>query len=382
MSIARLQVTFSLTVLLAVSLIGVITIVNIATAAVYNSAEEFRYGMALFIAGLVPISLFYTSLYARLKGTEAIPTDGEIDSLYYLGFLITLMTLIVTVISTAVAALGRGDAAAFSDQSTLISVSFAFGLSLAATALALFARVHLSGLKERRNVDVTITGLEEHVSSMILQLDRGYTSLSNVITSVMAQLESASQAQSTRFASELGAVVNTIQVQLESFTKNLGSAIPASGFGESLSNLTSSLKEGSGEMSRFVKSFTPLPQKVGDLSTALDEIRVQSSNARDQVADISNRIGAASATLDGLTFERIKTTSDRLADHLNALSDAIDRSRDLVKSGADQSSASINGTAQEFKGAATSLGQAFISLSSELAKSAQVLAGVTNGKYS
>ncbi len=163
------------------------------------------------------------------------------DSLYYLGFLITLVTLIVTVISTSLSVLRHGSSAALGDQSNLVAVSFAFGLSLTATALALFARVQLASMKEQREVDLSVAGLEEHVSNMVLQVDRGYSSLASTIAVILSQMESSSKTQADLFASEMGAVVRTVQAQVEAFSAKLSAMVPASGFEDSLSTLANVL---------------------------------------------------------------------------------------------------------------------------------------------
>ncbi len=90
-------------------------------------------GLLLLFLGAIWIIIYYEIVRRRLKTDLASVTETSIDSVYYLGFLVTLTTLLSTVVSYGVFDLGAAKNATMS----VVFIAVSFGLSLVATALAL-----------------------------------------------------------------------------------------------------------------------------------------------------------------------------------------------------------------------------------------------------
>ena len=115
-----------------------ITILNLTTIISNQIALSFL----TITLGVLPIIAYFFSLRNKISESATNVTDHDIDSLYYLGFLVTLITLIFTVGVSVV----RGN------EGHVKFVALGFSLSLIATAFALYGRIHLVQLKENSNI--------------------------------------------------------------------------------------------------------------------------------------------------------------------------------------------------------------------------------------
>ncbi len=113
---------------------------------------------------------------------------------------------------------------------------------------------------------------------------------------------------------------------------------------------------------------------------AFDAIRARGTSAGDELAGVASRIGAASRGLSDVSIDKIGSSAARLREHLDTLTDAIDRSEALYRSGLAQSSSAVDAATNELKSASVLLGRAFTDLASELAETARVLAGKFDGR--
>ena len=403
------SISFATAAGLGFILLSVVTALALFTNATHTVKSQVEYGIALFAVGVLPIVLFCGALYSRLKSADPVPTEAEIDSVYYLGFLITLITLICTVVSIAVSSLSRTSGAAIlSDAGTLAAVSFAFALSLSATALALFARIALAAFRDRRVADASIGGLEERVSAMILQVDLAYSKLTATISQAIGALEGAAETQGVQFATQLKAITGTIQQDLRSFAKGLADDISSSGLVESLSTATASFRRNTGEMVEIVETMKPLRSMASKISLLMTDVAGGTSALKqglealdesirragqsvdalptDRLQDATRRLTMQLDALgqaversdkllsDGMAADRLQDATRRLTVQLDALGQAVERSDKLLSDGMAASSGSLSRTTRQLQDASDELGRAFTGLSVELAKTAEVLA--------
>lgn len=371
---SSVPISFTTAAALGFFLLLAVTTLDLLTGR-HTVTSQVRYGIALFLAGVVPIALFCWALYSRLCSEEQMPTEAEIDSVYYLGFLITLLTLICTVVSIAVSSLSRTNGAAvLSDTGTLASVSFAFALSLSATALALFARIALSALRDRKVADASLGGLEERVSAMILQVDLAYSKLTATISQAISILEGATETQRAHFASQLKEITGTIQQELSNFVKGLASDISSSGIAESLSTFTASFRQNTGEMVEIVETMKPLRSMASKISLLMTDVTGGTSALKQGLEALDQSIRSAGQSVGALPTDRLQDATRRLTVQLDALGEALERSDKLLSDGMAASSGTLSNTTRQLQDASDMLGRAFTGLSGELAKTAEVLA--------
>jgi drug/metabolite transporter (DMT)-like permease len=107
--------------LFLVSLVGVL-------GSSFIDHENSQYQVIGLIAGVLPLLGYYYAL-ARKK----LLSPSEIDSVYYFGFLVTVITLVSTAVAIGIA----------TKLPELKWILLQFGLGLIATGIALFARLML-----------------------------------------------------------------------------------------------------------------------------------------------------------------------------------------------------------------------------------------------
>ena len=112
-----------------------------------------------------PIGWYYSKLLQKLN-LDGNLSDTDIDSVYYYGFLITLITLAVTIIIVGM------DSSILSGNMTKIIPQFGFGLL--ATGTALLCRLDLLSKGERnkiRDVDKTVGRLGQNIDQLTGRFD-------------------------------------------------------------------------------------------------------------------------------------------------------------------------------------------------------------------
>jgi hypothetical protein len=124
------------------------------------------------------VVIYHVQLYRKNN-----PTTFEIDSIYYFGFLITILTLASTIIYIGL----NGNIAQHRVQ---IVIQFGFGLF--ATAYALLARLHLLGKQENDSKPDT-TQATDQLTHKIELLNSRFDSLGQSITTLAGSAQARSQ---------------------------------------------------------------------------------------------------------------------------------------------------------------------------------------------
>lgn len=123
---------------------------GLVLAAFFHQYSGALHGLGL-IAGLLPLMAYHAAL------TKArVLTSTEVDSVYYFGFLVTIITLVSTAISIGITA----------KKPDLNWVLLQFGLGLVATGYALFARLHLLA-KSTSTAEVDVVASTEKLAKNI-----------------------------------------------------------------------------------------------------------------------------------------------------------------------------------------------------------------------
>jgi len=365
---------------IAIALIFGLTLFDGASGAYRSIPSELQVRGAMFAAGLLPIVAFYTSLYFRLRQRSDIPSDSEIDSIYYLGFLVTLVTLIATVLSVTFAVFrDEGRPTPLGQQTTLISVSIAFALSLTATAISLFFRISLVAIKERVGGDQSLEAIETRVSEMILRADHAYSQLVASIESTLDQFRELSRSQRSAQQADLESAMQVFNQQLSAFVHKFAHDIAEAGLAESIQRVSASFQEGGGALAAAIKSLGPIPRRASVILERLDDVASATEGSHAEISQLQSNISAAATRLGSLPSDALREGILRLGSQLNALNNALGELQNQTLAAASASSGSLNRTTQELENASNDLGRAFAGLSDELAKSAGSLARAVRG---
>lgn len=107
------------------------------------------------VAGVLPLAVYHLML-----SREKVLSPGEIDSIYYFGFLVTVITLVTTAISIAL------DTSKKPDMQWIL---LQFGLGLVATGYALFARLLLMS-KASSEVEVDVVEASQKLVASVTEV--------------------------------------------------------------------------------------------------------------------------------------------------------------------------------------------------------------------
>lgn len=152
--------------LFLISLIGVL-------GSSFIDHENSQYQLIGLIAGLLPLLGYYYVL-AKKKLLSA----AEIDSVYYFGFLVTVITLVSTAIAIGIA----------SKLPELKWILLQFGLGLIATGVALFARLMLM-TKSTSDVELDIVESSKLLVASITNVSGEFDNASYLVKSFFDQLQ-------------------------------------------------------------------------------------------------------------------------------------------------------------------------------------------------
>ena len=196
--------------LFLISLIGVL-------GSSFIDHENSQYQFIGLMAGVLPLLGYYYAL-ARKK----ILSPSEIDSVYYFGFLVTVITLVSTAIAIGIA----------TKLPELKWILLQFGLGLIATGIALFARLMLM-TKSTAEVELDVVESSKLLVAAITNVAGEFDNASYLVKSFVDQLqirmkESVSATEEEfkdALKNSLDAYVLNVQATTEVALKNCAEAI-------------------------------------------------------------------------------------------------------------------------------------------------------------
>lgn len=152
--------------LFLISLIGVL-------GSSFIDHENSQYQLVGLIAGVLPLLGYY---YALAK--QKLLSPSEIDSVYYFGFLVTVITLVSTAIAIGIAA----------KLPELKWILLQFGLGLIATGIALFARLMLM-TKSTSEVELDVVESSKLLVAAVTNVSGEFDNASYLVKSFFDQLQ-------------------------------------------------------------------------------------------------------------------------------------------------------------------------------------------------
>lgn len=259
----------------------------------------------IFLGGSVPLITYWLSLRKVQKagrnndGIDFHLTDIEVDSVYYLGFLITLATLVISILT---AHLG-GKVEPF-------MVVGQFTLGLVATGFALWARLDLQQRNEEysdpdRLVDDYINKMEK----VVHELDLSYTNLQNVFNFASKSFEDSTIAyvDSTNSIQKVNAKVAKASDSL--IKKVEASALNLLDTSSSLIKINTEMAAVSGSLNEGLDSVN---LKSVSVSEALDALKMLTDNFK-TIELVVNNFSASLQQLNKVDIGDIVTSIETSA---------------------------------------------------------------------
>jgi predicted transcriptional regulator len=408
------QTVFNWCLGFAVVGIGIVTVVSSGT----SNPTVIQRILAFFGVGLLPIVVYYMFLRRALHRPTQSVTESNIDSIYYLGFLITLTTLLASVISYGVTGFGNAQNA----SGTVIFIATGFGLSLLATAFALWARVDLVQQREERLTsqdpekvaDDSLFQLEEASRRLTAALDEASsrfnasltatnsslsrdvsdlitdtrTSLAKFVQEASAEVSSSQRDMAEQSAScvaamsannqtllaQLGVVIEQARTSLRDFVKEASLEESSSALAKAIADVTASLSKTSGELSALFQSLEALRGRASGSAGDLDALSASVQRASSSAVAMNDALGRVTANTTVLNLEPVHAGLAQLGTRLQDLGSTAATSERQYVSASEAAIGSMTARTKELREATDRLSNAFVAISEELAKSSGVLA--------
>jgi predicted nucleic acid-binding Zn-ribbon protein len=266
-------------------------LVGIVLSSFFHQSSGFLQWIGL-IAGLLPLMIYHTTLIkARLLSST------EIDSIYYFGFLVTIITLVTTAISIGVADK--------KEELNLQWVLLQFALGLIATGYALFARLHL--------LAISTTSIEADMVSSTEKLAKNIEKIAKEFDNAGFQVQAFVERTEKRLTILEEETVTRMDAVVTSFDQRLSASQVA--FQDSLNKSVELTLE---KTARTMASTTQ--QFSNSISSVMEEIiRIQSEAEGISFTLASQRILEFSTDMTG----SIQSITTSVHDSAKASSDAV-----------------------------------------------------------
>jgi cytochrome c556 len=353
-------------------------------------------GLMLLAFGAVPIVLYYINVRRHLKSDLTSVTESAIDSVYYLGFLVTLTTLLSTVISYGIFDLG----AAKNATTSVVFIAVSFGLSLVATALALSFRIDLI---QQRDALSTAPNPDDVLHTRVLELDDAYRQLSTVmndassrfsqgldganatltqhvaaaertLSEISATFATAMSANNASLVDQMSSVIDEARTNLREFVKAASLETSSSGLSSAAAQMTSSLVNSGKKLTDLLKRLEALDGRAEEAMRNVDSLGASVQQASTSALEMSQALGRASNGTATLDVEPVRAVLQQLAQTVRRLESAATSAESSYVNAMEHAAGSISSKADDMTSATERLSGAFVSLSDELARSAGVIA--------
>ena len=402
---------------LILSVAGVFaTVVFFSLGPTTTSALIFR-TLTFFVVGLPPIFVYYMIVSSQIKKHDTAGIESSIDSVYYLGFLITLTTLLASVISYAFVGFGGAKNAA----ATVIFIAMGFGLSLTATAFALWARVdlvqQLDASRAQRDPEDVINDdffkLEEasrRLSTVLGEASSRFedslaatntavtTQVLGIIEDARSRLNEFVQAASTEVSSsqkvmteaaasgmetiaannaalhaKMSGVIDDARTSLTEFVKAASLNPSSAALSKAVAGVTASLEKASADLSALFASLEMLQGRasgtVGDLEKLSDSVRRVSESA----AAMNDALGGISTRTNAVDLEPLRTGLAQLGERLQNIGSSAASAEKGYVAASETAVRSMRAKTEDLTEATERLSNAFVAVADELARSTTVL---------
>jgi methyl-accepting chemotaxis protein len=275
---------------------------------------------ALLLVGPSFGSIVVYQLYLGSRGQFL--TQRDIDSVYYLGFLITLMVLAAAAYQVA----GYHNAKPVEGRQLISSIGLKFALGLLATGYGLFGRITLQS--KLIAPDDATSAIESYVDGIGRLNDRISTSTSEIEKLVDEVLKNASRTSKQAGA----AVIATLSEELEPTARRLSDAIAqlnevaqslGTGPMRSLSELTEGVSTGFEALGQKIPSVT---ERLGSLATFATEAATAQSDLAQAATTTGESIKAAEQAISS-----VELALAPVAEQVQGLADSVRKANTVMR---------------------------------------------------
>jgi hypothetical protein len=257
------------------------------------------------IFAIVVIVFYHIFLFLRVKELN----NDEIDTVYYLGFLVTLLAMAATIIKLA-------NNIAKTDDNLIVEMCINFGIGLCATGYALLARMHLLlSPKYQDNENLNLENLEEKISESIHIIISKINIASDEFSSLTKSLQDNLISSNERGILQISRAFDNFSSIAENASIEISERID--GMQKSINNFDIDDKQRKINMSliNLVDSLKASVSSLDGFSTRVDIGKEKFQNLTSGVLSANNALVLTSEKMNA-----VGQVSDTLQNNLNELS--------------------------------------------------------------
>lgn len=250
---------------------------------------------AVFGVGLIPLIAYH--IYLGLKVKQNI-SQNTIDSVYYFGFIVTIMTLGLSTIWYSIpegTSLG-GIEIMPKGKKNVLTIAYQFGLGLFATAYALFARMQLMATSERFEENDPAALIDEYVSKVrhvVAQIELSATSFQQFSESIEARTRHAVETSVTDATVAFrDAVVRTAE-EARNAIKEYSRALAQL-------NIESDVEGMRKQAKSLVNQLAELGNRLSLFGGSLDDVDMSFKKSASATKSFSSEVQGATANMHGI----------------------------------------------------------------------------------
>ena len=222
--------------------------------------------LGIFFSGIIPLVVYHYYLNNQKdSSSERISlTDAEVDSIYYFGFVITLITLIAAVFTVGL-----------SENKSIdpFTIGLQFGLGLLATGYALIARLQLQKKNEAMiDVEAAYANYLDRVNGLLGRVDKAYNDLDELMIRIVDKLRKTLEVEASENTSRLTRQVEQSFSPLLEACKLLALQIGNGGLGTEIEAMRAIVANSNKTIKTFDSRLQILSDQVSSSSSPLFEL--------------------------------------------------------------------------------------------------------------
>jgi len=268
----------------------IISSVGIFTFSLVPGIEKNIRYLGIFLSGIIPILLYHYFLKRQQSNEfgDVHLTDSEVDSIYYFGFVVTLLTLISSIITLGISNDNNID---------LQTIGIQFGLGLFVTAYALIARLHLQ-VSNDANIEPedAYANYVDRVNGLLGRVDVVYADLDELLKRLVDRLRTTLETESAENANRISRQIEEAFTPILDACQKLGERIGDQGLSHEIESMRSVLASTN-------KTFKQLETRLETLSQEADKSIEPISNLGIALLACENGGKSLSKVLTELKFD-------------------------------------------------------------------------------
>jgi len=328
---------------------------------------SFVFSLILLIGSVSPVAGYSIGLYKRIQSSTSIVTENDIDAIYYLGFLITLFSLIVTVIVFFVA-LDK------LSGKTVVVVAISFALSLTATAVALICRIVLIMLKEKAQRISVEAEFQLRIQDMVANLDDAYQKLGFVIARATKRFEEYSESIEATVDSTLKSSIQAAEAKVDSIVDHAVRSILHSDLVDSISKTADAISTHQQRILSATSGLDKASKKIASSFDRFGEIESDIQSVAAKMKDFNTALETSTSSISPQFFTGLTNSIRVLEANIQKLSNASDAASSVFSQAASQTSSAMESKGKELRAANDELASAFIEMAKALTSASEIVA--------